>query len=416
MKSFDMITGRAIATLALVPLDLSALKPGHSDGISNALKAIVPAADQVSVLLGTPSIIGGRLSLFQGYEPYIQLVPTLVRSDDPSYLPLISNLLDRRGLPAVPSQFNAGAIASGTTPLDAICGRGQRYLVYSVSSENFSHPVSFSTRIQTHASGQLYDCTNMTVIPIGLDQHLSVLTTKSPLASLITILSAAFVSKTNSWAGTLQVGGLVSGFIDADPGSIAVRNSASDRALQGLVDNLCTSLANQPSPAPTPPVPPLPVRITSAAKVEKKQTQQQVEAAKAEQAAKAAMAVLVTAVQNAAKSGSAAQLTKARAALDKAIQANKLAATPAIKQNPVNFQANLTIPGGTTAEPGTTPQTNPAAAPQTVAAGAGTALVSIDVSGFVARTPPPLVCHDPRLDKSTGTAIPAGDPRWTTLH
>jgi hypothetical protein len=335
--------GSTLGTVSLGPLDISNLKPGDTATIAQALKQISPTSEQLALLLGTPGIASDRLSLSHGYEPYIQLVPTLLKSDDPSYLSLVAELLGRRGLPAIPSPFNAGAVASGTTPIDAICGRGQRYFVYSVSNENYTHPVSFSTRIQTRASGQLYDCTNMTVIPVGVDQHSSVLTTKSPLASLIAIVSAAFVSKSNSWAGTLQVGSLVSGFVDSSPDSIAVRDSVSDRALQGLVDNLCIALAKQPTPAPVISPPPIVVRVASPAR-----------------------------------------------------------------------------PNGTGRRKGnrkTYTLTNPvSAAPvQKAGVGVGTALVSLDVSGFLARAPAPLVCHDPHLDMKN-TAKSATDTRWKLLR
>jgi hypothetical protein len=402
MRSFDMINGRALATVTPAQtIDLTSL---NTSGAAAALKAVTLTSDQISLLLGTPAITGGRVTLFQGYEPYIQLVPTLAKSDDPSYLPLISNLLDRRGLPAVPSQFNAGAVVSGTTPLDAICGRGQRYLVYSVSSENYSHPVSFSTRIQTHASGQLFDCTNMTVIPVGLDQHISVPTTKSPLASLIAIVSAAFVSKSNSWAGTLQFGGLVSAFVDTDPDSIAVRDSVSDRALQGLVDNLCVALDNQPTPPPVPALEPLVVRVQTAATA-KNLTPQQIAARSGARAAFAA-------VQKAQKTGTDAQLAAALVAFNRAIQVERAAG---VRGNLLEAESLVDLPAGGSSNSsqaslaaGTTAPAQPAAA--------GTALVSIDVSNFVAPSPPPLKCHDPRLDIAPGAGANATDARWKLAH
>ena len=391
MRSFDMINGRAIATVTLQSVDVGALL---SSGAATVLKSVALTAGQIALLLGTPSVTSGKLSLFQGYEPYIQLVPTLVKADDPTYLPLLATLLDRRGLPSVPSQFNAGAVASGSTPLDQICGRGQRYFVYSVTSEDYSHPVSFSTRVETHASGQLFDCTDMTVLPVGLDQHLSVLTTKSPLASLIAILSAAFISKTNSWSGTLKVGTLVSGFVDSSPDSLSVRDSVSDRALQGLVDNLCTTLENQPTTAP-PPLPLITVRVENPPS---KQTKQQAQAVADVRLAYAQVQRMYF--------GTSAQLSFAVSNLSKKLQIAK-----AVGVRTESLDALIVKePAGVVPAPAPAP-----AAPNLQPAAAGATLAAIDVSGFIAPSPPPLKCHAPRLDHER-EGVNAADKRWTTLH
>ncbi len=300
----------------------------------------------------------------------------------------MSNLLDRRGIPSVPSQFNAGVVASGSTPLDTVCGRGQRYLVYSVSSENFSHTVSFSTRVQTHASAQLYDCTTMSVIPVGLDQHISVLTTAGPLGSLLHILSLAFVSKSNSWSGTSAVAALVSPFIDTDVDKDSFKDGVADRALQGVVDRLCVKLKQLPAPPPPPELPPLIMRVPLSSNPATKMTLQR------------------------AKTDAKGHLDRANAALAKAT----IKGTPAQQDTAFKIQASavqmyvaaaLKAPsasadgGSNSSSPPTTTQT-----PKQP----GTTLVSLNVSGFLALSPPPLTCHGRRLDRWSGSSADPG--RW----
>lgn len=415
MRSFDMVNRRALATVSLTPIDVSTLTPAGTVDPDAALKAIAPGPDKISQLLGTPSITNGQLTLFQGYEPYIQLVPTLVNPNDPTYETLVANLLDRRGLPSVPSQFNAGTVASGSTPLDSICSRGQRYFVYSVSSEKFSHPVSFSTRIQTHASAQLFDCTNMTVLPLGLDQHENVLTTTGPFASLIGILSAAIVSHSNSWAGTLQVSSLLGAFIDGAPDSVTIRDHVADRALQGLVDNLCTTLANAPTPVPAPSLSPIAVSVTIPVSTPKAvKTAAPTKAATPPPAAlkaKTALDAAQTKLVAAAKTNDKKQVATAVANVQKASHNYNLV-LQAVGSSALAKLINNATTGTTSTAGGSGGGTAPQAAPQTT-----TTLVSIDVANFVAQAPPKLICHDPRLDHANETLNASPSPRWSTqLH
>jgi hypothetical protein len=387
MRSLDVTNGRVLATLPL-SVKVDTLDKTAADPIKDALNPLALSNDKLATLLGTPVIASGRLALVAGYEPYLQLVPSLSKADDPSYLQLMENLLDRRGLPSVPSQFNAGAVSSGNTPLDAICGRGQRYFVYSVSSENFSLPVSLSTRVQTHASGQLYDCTNMTVISVGLDQHRTMLTTAAPLAALLTLLSKAFVSKSNSWTNTIQLGALTSKFIDATPDTITVRDHVSDRGLQGLVDNLCTTLANLPTSAPIP-MPTLPASTATAKPLTSPKS------VRRPRDVNQATYEANTALAQALASGKPAQFAHAR------VLVQKQKAVVAKSQ-----QTTASTPITATAQPSNTASAN---------------LVSLDVAGFVARTPPQLRCHDPRLDHANEapppSPSPSSTPRWTIqLH
>lgn len=401
MRSFDVLHRQAIATISLKPIDLTTLTPKGTVAPDAALKTIAPTTDQISLLLGTPSITNGNLTVFQGYEPYLQLVPSLVNSNDPTYLTLMSNLLDRRGLPSVPSQYNAGTVSSGTTPLDTICSRGQRYFVYSVTSENFVHPVSFSTRIQTRASGQLFDCTTMTVTPIGLDQHENVLTSTSPLAALIAILSKAFVSKSNSWTGVLQVSALVGAFVDGKPDSTTTRDHVTDRALQGLVDNLCTTIANTPTPPPAPPPPPLTVLIPQPPSAPASSSPAVV---KATTTLAAAQKFLLATVQGNDKE----EIAKAISGFKKATADLKTAQEQqALKQRALAAPVPTTGVGLVK----TTPAVQQPAAQQSAAT-----LVSIDVGNFLSLTPPRFECHDPRQDHANDPhASPS--PRWSTqLH
>ncbi|MBV8370596.1 MAG: hypothetical protein JO036_16925 [Candidatus Eremiobacteraeota bacterium] len=398
MRSLDMINGRIISTQPLGTLKESdlgaAVSANNPDPVAAALKALAPSADVITKLIGTISISNGKLALFQGYEPYVQLVPALANANDPAYLGLMTNLLDRRNIPSIPSQFNAGVVASGNTPLDTICGRGQRYLVYSLTSEQYPHQVNMSTRIQTQASAQLYDCTTMSVIPVGLDQHVSVLTTKGPLTSLLAIIQGAFFWQQKTVSPVpLNVIGLVSPFVDADPASDPVKHSVADRALQGLVDRLCDRLDKLAAPSPAPPVPSLYVRVATAPTPQMKRLKLQLkQATDRETAAQKAMRVAKTdeekvRARNAAEAAKL-EIYNASVQLNQAFAGEEKAAGP---------------PPGTPQPPAVTPATQPTV--QT-----GTALQALDITGFLSATPPPLKCDGDKLDRWSGTSADTG--RW----
>lgn len=377
MRSFDMINGRTLATLSLGTVDPSTITAGDPASVKDALSPLVPSATQISTLLGTATIANNGLSLLHGFEPYVQLVPTLTNADDPTYLPLLANLLDRRGIPSVPSQFNAGVVASGSTPLDVICGRGQRYLVYQLSTENYPHPVNFSTRIETHASAQLFDCTNMTVVPVGLDEHMSVLTTQTPLTSLLAIIETVFFPNAKALSPVpLKAIGLVSPFVDADPEKDPVKHSVADRALQGLVDRLCSRLDHMPSP-PAAPAPPMIVMRVPTSTTQPLTRQQRI--GRAEQTL-------------------SLDLNKA-----KNDQAKR-------KKAFARFNATMSLIDIEPPPPEQGKNPTPAAAPQPATQSTAT-LVSLDVSGFLAPSPPPLKCRGRRLDRMPDP--PAAGSRWT---
>jgi hypothetical protein len=415
MRSLDVINGRFISTQSLGTLKDSALTAvANASPVAKALADLVPSADVVSKLIGMVTINNGRLSLFQGYEPYIQLVPTLANSNDPSYLSLMTNLLSRRHLTGVPSQFNAGVVASGNTALDVICGRGQRYLVYGLFSEPYGHQATFSTRIQTHATAQLYDCTTMSVIPVGLDQHVNVLTTKGPLTSLLSIIQAAFFWQSKDVSPVpLNVIGLVSPFVDAVPDSDPVKHSVADRALQGLVDKLCTRLDELAKATPpfVPALPPLVIRVTGPGKALTSAELQQRRQAKADMLrAKADMESAKNALETAADTLHAARSAdqaKARAAFDAALNVyeTKMKAYGTASRK---YEKMGAVGSNAFADNQSAPQPPPAAQP---GAPQGPTLTSLDVSGFLAPSPPPLHCDGEQIDKWSGSAWDPG--RWT---
>jgi hypothetical protein len=390
-RSIDMLNRRPIGTVTLPAIDFGADAASLKD-------ALHLSPDKIAQLLSVPAVTGNQLTIKQGYQPYLQLVPTLAKADDPSYVPVLANLLGRKGLASVPSQFNAGAVSSSDTSVDALCGAGQRYFVYSVSTEKYELPVSFSTRVQAHATGQLYDCSDFSVTPVGVDEHLNVVTTKSGFTSLIAILAAAIISKTNSWSNTLKVATLTSGFIDTDPDSISVRDHVSERALQGLVDNLCTVLdrrqaraAAQPSAPQTLPTPGLNVALAKA---------QLANAARLSASAAASASNVAKHAEAAAKPGSKAspgKISQTDALKAKADAVNLQSVSKALAEFSVPESAGSAPLGGTqTSGQGTNGASQ---TPTTSASTAGSnTLVALSVGSFVTETPVPLVCGGPPLD------------------
>jgi hypothetical protein len=254
LNAIDMINRRALNSLSQAAVALSKDDVLGSSGVrKTALQLLNVTPDRLTPLLGAPTILDGKLALVPGYQPYIQLVPTLANANDPTYFSVFQNLLARRGLPAEPSQFNAGAVTSASTPLDAICGLGQRYLVYSLNIDQIPMTQNFSTRLEAHANGRLYDCNDFTVTPVGIDKNTHVITSKGSLASIAAILATVF-TKSPGFAKSITVATLASDFIDTKPDSQTVRDQLSESALRMLVDRLCFTLDQHAAEATPEPI------------------------------------------------------------------------------------------------------------------------------------------------------------------
>ena len=279
LNAIDMVNRRALNSLSQARVALSKDDVlGSNGGVrKTALQLLNITPDRLTPLLGAPTILDGKLALVPGYQPYIQLVPTLANANDPTYFGVFQNLLARRGLPAEPSQFNAGAVTSASTPLDAICGLGQRYLVYSLNIDQIPMTQNFSTRLEAHANGRLYDCNDFTVTPVGIDKNTHVITSKGSLASIVAILTAVF-TKSPGFAKSITVATLTSDFIDTKPDSQTVRDQLSESALRMLADRLCFTLdqrAAEATPEPILPALALPAVPSPGASFVTAQTQQQ---------------------------------------------------------------------------------------------------------------------------------------------
>ena len=232
------IASRTSLTSASSDATTAANLTGALDGLSDA---------DIRVLIGTPAVRDGRLSIQPGFQPFVQLVPD-VSSSDPTYVAVLQNLLAKRGIASVPSQFNAGTVTSGNAGADALCGLGQRYLVYSVANRTEDRLLSFNTRIETRATGHLYDCPTHSDLAFGDTAHAFAPNTKLSLAPVLALLGSLFVSKSNSWQNAATTGTLVGAVVDVAPEKLQERTA--EITLQKLVDSLCDRLEDLPSPQP----------------------------------------------------------------------------------------------------------------------------------------------------------------------
>ncbi|HEX3465963.1 MAG TPA: hypothetical protein VHS78_18085 [Candidatus Elarobacter sp.] len=250
LNSFDVIGHRALGS---VQKAIAAKSDGTPDDtvIATALKL---SGTEIRTLIGTPVVRDGTLTLQAGSQPFIQLIPD-VASNDPSYVALLQNLLAKRGIASVPSQFNAGTVTSGNVGADALCGLGQRYLVYSIAKRTEDRPLSFNTRVETRASGHLYDCPTRSDLAFGDTARTFATNTKQSLSTYLTLLGSLFVSKNKSWENAITTGGLVSTAFDVAPEKI--QDHTAEITLQKFVDRFCERIKALPTPPPqaTPPAP-----------------------------------------------------------------------------------------------------------------------------------------------------------------
>jgi len=234
MAAVSLIDNRQIGQLVVTSGDVAKGK------LSDVLSAL--STEQLRELLGTPILADGALTL-AAFSPYVQLVPET--ATDRKYIDILAHYLAQRRIETVPSAFT-GLDASGTgTPVaTTICQNNPRYLHYTVSTRQQQRPLQFRTITYAQATGQIIDCGDPAA-PIAFNSFTptSVTNTKGPIGSIVTILTQAFVSKSNSWANVGAVGNSLGSFIDVDPTSASVEQSVYNASLRTLVDDMCLALA-----------------------------------------------------------------------------------------------------------------------------------------------------------------------------
>jgi hypothetical protein len=219
-------------------------------------------------LLGTPSLNNGAMTL-SAYSPFLQLVPET--ATDRKYIGVLAHYLAAQRIETVPSPFTGidTSAAGGSGSASGICQNSPRYLHYAVEVQQANRPLHGTTNVYARATGQIIDCANPAV-PLsfnGFDKF-NVRQTKGTFASVIGILTLAFVSKSNSWANTGAVAGSVASFVDTDPTSSTVEQRLYDTSLHRLVNDMCIAISKAPTPAPvptpTPVVTPIPTPVPTA--------------------------------------------------------------------------------------------------------------------------------------------------------
>ncbi len=212
---------------------------------STLTAAFTGLESELDQLLGTPSLSNGTLSL-SGYSPFLQLVPET--ATDRKYVGILGHMLASKRIQSVPSQFTGIDISPGASSAGSICQASPRYLHYSVEVQQKSRPLEFRTVVTAIATGNIIDCANP-AIPLTFQSTAisSIPATKGSFASVIGILTLAFLSKTNSWGNTGSVATSLAGFIDIDPSSLEIEQDIYYRSLNNLVGDMCLALANASS-------------------------------------------------------------------------------------------------------------------------------------------------------------------------
>lgn len=212
-------------------------------------------------LLGTPSFDGKSLTVSNGFQQYLQLVPAPESDSIPEYSTIMAELLARRGITAVRSAFTSAQL--GSAPSSTICSQGERYLVYSIRVTSDTKVFTGFTRIGANTNAYIADCVTHTTIPFAGEDVTAMPTTNNSLAKWAAILSL-FIPKFHLMAFTTGAA-TISGFVDVPASSaVAVQNNTAVLALQRAVDRMCDELnlidryhsgdMSPPTPAPSPPV------------------------------------------------------------------------------------------------------------------------------------------------------------------
>ncbi len=236
-------------TLGSIQKDIATKNGDDTATIASLAAALTLGDADVKLLIGTPVVRNGVLSTLAGYQPFIQLIPD-VSTNEPTYLGVLQNLLAKRGIASVPSSVNAGTVTSGSVGADTLCGLGQRYFVYSIAKRTEDRILSLNTRIETRATGHLYDCPSRSDLAFGDTARTFATNTKQSLGPFLALLGSLFISKTTSWQNATATGVLVTNVVDVPAANI--QEHTAEITLQKLVDNFCDRL---PALLATPPPP-----------------------------------------------------------------------------------------------------------------------------------------------------------------
>ncbi len=221
LTAIDIVDGGVIANVK--DLDLS----------------VTPKDSDVTVLLGTPTIVGNTIVLNRGYQQYLQIVQAPTSNKDVDYAPVIAELLARRGVTAVRSSFTSAQL--GSSPGSVICANGERYFVYSISMTSNSNFITGESRVGAQAGAFIADCFTRTTIPFGGQDAAWLPTTGASLAAYVTLLSLGFPHWLK-WTSVTQGALAFSKIVDVDPTSYIIRDDVATVALERGVDQMCQRL------------------------------------------------------------------------------------------------------------------------------------------------------------------------------
>jgi hypothetical protein len=233
---------RASAATTASHYDLSAIDIVDGGVIANVKDLDLsgtPKDSDVAVLLGTPTLVGGKVVLNRGYQQYLQIVQAPTSNKDVDYAPVIAGLLARRGITAVRSSFTSAQL--GSSPGSVVCSSGEKYFVYSVTMTSNSNFITGESRVGAQAGAFIADCASLTTIPFGGQDAAFLPTTSASLAAYVTLLSLGFPHWLK-WTPVTQGALAFSKIVDVDPTSYIIRDDIATVALERGIDQMCQRL------------------------------------------------------------------------------------------------------------------------------------------------------------------------------
>jgi hypothetical protein len=213
-------------------------KIGSLSGVSN-LSSV--SASDIASLLGTPVYRDGQLTLGQGYQQYLQIVPAPMSTSDPDYGPELIAVLAQAGITAVASSYTIAQL--GSSPTATICANGERYLVYSVDiHQQNTNMLNGTTNVNAITNAYIADCVTRTSIPFWGRADKTVPTTSNSLLTYSAFL--AFLIPHLAWVQIGQGALAFSKLVDVDPGNVVLRNNIALGSMQNAVTAMCSQLAS----------------------------------------------------------------------------------------------------------------------------------------------------------------------------
>jgi len=209
-------------------------------GLAKAFDAFTD--QQLQQLLGNPVPSNGSLTL-ETYDPVLQIVPDT--AEDRQYFHVINDALNHQLIRNQLSEYTGitdpGAVPqAGAVTESTACLNSPRYLHYWVTAAKSPRILLGTTRIDVKSTAEIIDCGNpLSKLTASFNWAFAIPTTGLTLPKVLTLLSVAFISKTNSWTNAANFGTSASSLVDISTSDDTLTDHIYDVALINLTTKLC---------------------------------------------------------------------------------------------------------------------------------------------------------------------------------